>query len=238
MRYCNFQATKISCFIFLFCIISFLASLTAFSQEAKPLGFYEANLGGKFLFAKNIDAPYIINEFTGFGFSGKLQGSIYRAFKKDTNTVKWRLGDYISGDIGFMSSISHFIPTYRFVVGFAAIYKISPHDDLGFFWDYLTFSNDDIVSWLSGSGLHIKYRHKKIMGELGVATRGERGISWSFPLFSDNLTPLQLHLGLRYLKDNKNWGIRAEIFPLEHYMISNETSERYLNLRFFYGIYF
>ncbi len=234
----NYTILKKSKIVIFSYLVFFNPFYSLYSQETKQMGFYDANIGTKFLLAKNKNANYLINEFIGVGFSGKLQGSILRAFKKDSNSIKLRFGDFISGELGVMSNVSNLIPTYRFVAGFAGIWKISPNDDLGLYWDIFSFSNDNIVSWINGGGINLKYRHKKIIGELGLFSRSGRGLSWVLPLFTDDLDPFQLQVGLRYLKGNTNWGLNAEIFPIEHYMYTNETNEVYVNVRVFYGFYF
>lgn len=223
------------------CFTSFLGfsqgtSLEPASYRLK-IGDLNGGLDTRYLTTSDSSHTQQYNTYTG-GLSFRYQSSIVFNYF-DRRNKRFKIGDLLSGEIsaGYMNSADPVqkIPfwfAYRFEIGLATIYRISEHSNIGVNLILLRFARDFVTQNISGSGIDLRWRLKRVIVEGGIDNRGLRIVGY---VTNANDERNMGHIGLRYLLGtDKNVGLRMEFFNVSR----SQNGDGMYNLRAYWGKYF
>lgn len=176
------------------------------------------------------------------GLSFRYQSSIILHHFDKKPGRKFKVGDLLSAEItaGFMQSQdpSQNLPVwfaYKFEMGAAFIYQANKNLDLNGNLILLRFARDFVTQNISGSGLDLRVRYKRVIIETGLGSRQLRIIGFPVPLFNKEEEQNMNNIGFRYLVNpTKNLGIRLEMLNKN----ISKNGDGLLNVRIYYGKYF
>ncbi len=203
----------------------------------------DLNIGLDSRFLSTLDsASNTTNSTTVEGLSLRYQSSIILHFFDKRPDRKFKAGDLLSAEIaaGFMQSQdpSQKLPAwfaYRFEMGAAFIYNANKNLQLNANLILLRFSRDFVTQNISGSGVELRIRYKRIIIETGLGSRQLRIIGFPIPFFNKEEEQNMTIFGFRYLvTQTQNAGARLEIINKN----ITKNGDGLLNLRFYYGRYF
>ena len=229
----------------LFIVLLFLNRHTLFSQDTSKyrLRVGDLNFGIDSRFLTTFDSAANSNFHTSVeGLTLRYQSSIILQHFDKLPERKFKVGDLLSAEIaaGFMQSNDPIqkLPiwfAYRFEMGAAFIYRFSNNFDANINLIILRFARDYVTQNISGSGIDLRLRYKRIIAEAGLGSRQLRILGFPTPYFDKSEEQNVSVLGLRYLiSSDKNIGLRIEL--LDKNISTNR--EGLMNLRIYYGKYF
>ena len=131
---------------------------------------------------------------------------------------------------------------YRFEYGTSLIWKPSTNHQFGMHLILLKFTHTGIMGNISGSGVVLRYKYKRILFEPALESQTQLFFGWFAGMvgLKNFVVPMQATMSIKYQHKGNIYGVRASYFPINnvHFDADYIHTQNNFSVRAFIGICF